>query len=73
MDREVPPPDGRCWCGCSERPSRGSYFKPGHDSFAQNKVREMVYGNVVEFLVTHGYGPDHKNVREEWRRREGTS
>lgn len=68
---ELPDPNGQCWCGCSERPGPGRYFKPGHDSFAQNKVRIMEYGTeVVRFLMAHGYGPGQKNVREEYRRRK---
>lgn len=63
----IPRPDGRCWCGCGEGPGPGRYFKPGHDAFAQNKVREMLWGDVVNFLTDLGFGPDARNVREEWQ------
>ena len=49
-------PDGKCWCGCGEDAKIGKFFKSGHDRVAETAVVKVEYGNVVEFLVAHGYG-----------------
>lgn len=58
-------PDGKCWCGCGEDAKIGKFFKSGHDRVAETAVVKVEYGNVVEFLVAHGYGPGGKNPIEE--------
>jgi hypothetical protein len=58
-----------CWCGCGERPGRGSRFRPGHDRFAESAVIRLVYGSVPQFIAQHGYGPGGRNLRQELERR----
>ena len=61
---DVPYPDGKCWCGCGETTGRGSYFRQGTDRRAEKWLMRLHYGEVVEMLWSHGYGPGRKNVRQ---------
>jgi hypothetical protein len=58
-------PTGECWCGCGGETSLGAFFLTGHDKRAESAVLKVVYGNVPNFLVEHGYGPDGKSASEE--------
>ena len=63
-------PTGECWCGCGGEARRGSFFLPGHDKTAASAVISVEYGEVPEFLVSHGYGPEGKSPKREvdrWR------
>ena len=63
-------PTGECWCGCRGETRRGSFFLPGHDKIAASAVISVEYGEIPEFLVSHGYGPEGKSPRREvdrWR------
>jgi hypothetical protein len=61
-------PDGSCWCGCGDEPALGSFFRPGHDKFAESAVIEIEYGTVVDFIDHHGFGPGKKSARRELAR-----
>jgi hypothetical protein len=61
-------PTGKCWCGCGAETGIGSFFQPGHDRRAEAAVRLIEYGDVVDFLVQHGYGPGGKNPVEELKK-----
>jgi hypothetical protein len=67
-------PTGECWCGCGKETTVGAFFSTGHDKIAESAVLKIVYGNVPNFLVEHGYGPDGKNpskALDEYRRNGG--
>jgi hypothetical protein len=52
----------------------GAFFLTGHDKRAESAVLKVVYGNVPNFLIEHGYGPGGKNASEEldkYRKRGG--
>jgi hypothetical protein len=52
-------PMGRCYCGCqAELIDPRAFFLAGHDKRAEARVIRERYGNVPNFLVAHGYGPD---------------
>jgi hypothetical protein len=52
-------PVGKCYCGCgSELNDPRGFFVSGHDKRAEAKVIKERYGNVPNFLLAHGYGPD---------------
>lgn len=60
-----------CWCGCGQRTKRlGSFFVGGHDRKAESWLIKMHYGSVPQFLLDHGYGPDGKNLKDEWEQFE---
>jgi hypothetical protein len=52
-------PTGLCFCGCGQPTSRHAFFVPSHDRRAESKVIKAEYGTIAEFLLAHGYGPDH--------------
>jgi hypothetical protein len=58
-------PTGECWCGCGEETGLGAFFVSGHDKRAEAAVVKIVYGNVPNLLVAHGFGPGEKNAAEE--------
>lgn len=60
-------PTGDCWCGCGEETGRGSFFKPGHDKTAESNLITMKYGSVAGFLRELGYGPDGRNLHDDFR------
>ena len=63
-------PTGECWCGCHGETRRGSFFLPGHDKTAASAVISVEYGEISEFLVSHGYGPEGKSPKcevDRWR------
>lgn len=52
-------PVGRCYCGCgADLPDPRGFFVAGHDKRAEAQVIRDRYGNVPNFLIAHGYGPD---------------
>jgi hypothetical protein len=65
-------PTGTCWCGCGSETPVGSFFRPGHDKYAEAAVISIEYGGVPEFLEEHGYGPSGKKAREELERWRAT-
>lgn len=70
MERRRLIPTGVCWCGCEQETGLGSFFRQGHDKFAESVVIAIGYGGVAELLNRHGYGPGGKNARsefEKWR------
>ena len=62
-------PRGECWCGCGESVPARSFFVSGHDRRAEGMFIRMEYGSVAQMLAEHGYGPDGRNLREEFARR----
>jgi hypothetical protein len=66
LSKEVKPkrpsvayPVGRCYCCCqTELTDPRGFFVPGHDKRAEAQVIRDRYGNVANFLIAHGYGPD---------------
>lgn len=61
-------PNGKCWCGCGADTQIGKFFLSGHDRAAESAVIKVVYGDVVKFLVAHGFTPEGKNPMEELKR-----
>ncbi|MBA2324531.1 MAG: hypothetical protein H0V92_11150 [Pseudonocardiales bacterium] len=52
-------PMGKCYCGCgAELVDPRAFFQAGHDKRAEARVIREEYGNVPNFLIAHGYGPD---------------
>ena len=58
-------PTGDCWCGCGIETPIGSFFASGHDKVAESAVILMEYGSVPGFLVSHGFGANGRNARDE--------
>ena len=54
-------PTGKCFCGCGQVAKPGRYFVATHDRKAETKVIKDQYGSIADFVVAHGYGPDHPN------------
>lgn len=52
-------PTGSCFCGCGQVTAPGRFFVATHDRRAETAVIKAVYGSIAEFVVAHGYGPDH--------------
>jgi hypothetical protein len=58
-------PTGTGWCGCQKPTKAGASFLTGHDKTLTSAVVQREYGSVVDFVVTHGYGPGGKNARAQ--------
>lgn len=52
-------PTGKCFCGCGQETSGRAFFVQTHDRRAESKVIKAEYGSIADFVVAHGYGPDH--------------
>ncbi|MDQ1245858.1 MAG: hypothetical protein QG597_225 [Actinomycetota bacterium] len=52
-------PTGLCFCGCGQATKAGRYFVATHDRRAETTVIKARYGSIAEFVVAHGFGPDH--------------
>lgn len=50
-------PTGECWCGCKAEIPLGSFFAPGHDRRAIQRVIMTEYGGAAAFLAKQGYAP----------------
>lgn len=62
-------PTGNCWCGCGESTeSVAAFFNRGHDRKAEASVIQNEYGDLLEFMDQHGYGPGgDKNAIKLWK------
>lgn len=56
-------PTGECACGCGWPTNLGKFWWPGHDSDALHALLALRYGDTVDFLHAHGYGPGQKPLR----------
>ncbi|GIL37612.1 hypothetical protein [Phycicoccus sp. DTK01] len=54
-------PTGKCFCGCGQSIKGKAFFIASHDRRAESKVIKARYGSIAQFVVAHGYGPDHPN------------
>jgi hypothetical protein len=67
--RIAPRPTGACFCGCGAETRKDSFFLAGHDKKAESMLTKIKYGeddSVAYRLVDEGYGPDGKNLLEEY-------
>ena len=55
-------PTGACFCGCGWPTNLGKSWVPGHDSDARQAVIDIHYGDTVDLLHAHGYGPGGKDL-----------
>lgn len=52
-------PTGLCFCGCGGATSPKAHFIASHDRRAETRVIKAEYGSIADFVVAHGYGPEH--------------
>jgi len=66
--RELPVPNGKCWCGCGEDTKPKRFCFSSHARTAESKLIHMEYGSIAALLADHGYSPFAKNLHEEYER-----
>ena len=62
-------PSGECWCGCGERVPAGSFWVLSHDRKGEGMLVRLEYGSIADMLAAHGYGPNGRNLRDEFETR----
>ncbi len=63
MNGILPPPNGKCWCGCGT--ATEGYFARGHDKRAEAMLLKIKHGPnepVAAFLHANGYGGTGMNL-----------